>query len=417
MDQYLFESTKDTSVEDFQIRDNLISILKNRFSTYGYKQVRTTTFEFYDLYSTMAGTINKDEMLKVIDSSGKVLVLRPDVTIPITRMIASNKQPLSQGSRFFYVLDVFRQSAEQADNKETTQAGIESFGESTPENDAEVIALAIHTLKDLGFESFKLEVGHAGYFKELVNQLALSQSELDQLKGLIQSKNLTEIGPFLERLSIDKKLCEAVQEIPLLYGDPEDVIKRAGKIALNEKMQQKIKNLSDIYDVLKAYGVDDSVIFDLGLINNMNYYSGVIFQGFVASFGKPVLMGGRYDQLAEHFDTSIPAIGFACEVDNLLYSMTRKNLIANDTPSIDMIICYEDSRQKDALLAANTLREAGYRIITYTMDDNRNIDDSGAKYIAYFQTEENLVIDKNRKTPFTNYNELELLLQEGMRDN
>ncbi|SDR04586.1 ATP phosphoribosyltransferase regulatory subunit [Virgibacillus salinus] len=417
MDQYLFDSTKDTSVGDFQVRDNLISILKNRFSTYGYKQVRTTTFEFYDLYSMMSGTINKDEMLKVIDSYGKVLVLRPDVTIPITRMIASNKQRLSQGSRFFYVLDVFRQSFEQADNKETTQAGIESFGESTPENDAEVIALAIHTLKDLGFESFKLEVGHAGYFKELVNQLALSQNELDQLKGLIQSKNLTEIGPFLERLSVDKELCDAVQAIPLLYGDPEDVIKRASKIALNEKMQQKIKNLSDIYDVLKAYGVEDSVIFDLGLINNMNYYSGVIFQGFVASFGKPVLMGGRYDHLAEQFDTSIPAIGFACEVDNLLHSMTRKNLIANDTTSIDVIIYYENSKQKDALIAANTLREAGYRIITYTMDDNRNIDDFSSKCIAYFQTEENLVIDKKRKTPFTNYNELELLLHEGMRDN
>ncbi|MFB4168042.1 ATP phosphoribosyltransferase regulatory subunit [Virgibacillus sp. JSM 102003] len=417
MQQYLVDSTKDTSVRDFQVRDNLITILKNRFSTYGYKQVRTTTFEYYDLYAAMTGTINKDEMLKVIDSSGKVLVLRPDVTIPITRMIASNKQRLSWGSRFFYVLDVFRQSAEQADNKETTQAGIESFGESTPENDAEVIALAIHTLKDLGFESFKLEVGHAGFFKELVNQLSLAQSELDQLKRLIQSKNLTEIEPFLNNLSVDKNIRDAVQEIPLLYGDPDHVIRRADKIALNEQMQQKIKNLSDIYEVLKAYGVEDSIVFDLGLINNMNYYSGVIFQGFVASFGKPVLMGGRYDHLAEQFDTSIPAIGFASEVDNLLDAMTQRNLLANDSTSVDMIICYERFKQKEALLTANKLREAGYRIITYTMDSDCNNPDLNSACAIYFQTEENLVIDRWRKTAFTNYDELTLLLQEGMRDN
>lgn len=414
MQKYLFDSTNDTSVQDFQIRDNLITTLKNRFNTYGYKQVRTTTFEYYDLYSSITGTVNKDEMIKVVDTSGKVLVLRPDVTIPITRMIVSNKQRLLGESRFFYVLDVFRQSYEQTEKKETTQAGIECFGESTPENDAEVIALAIHTLKDLGFETFKLEVGHAGFFKELVNQLALSKNELEQLQTLIQSKNLAEIEPFLYNLSVDKELREAIQTIPLLYGGPDDVIKRANEIVLNDEMQQTIKNLSDVFEVLKAYGVDDSVVFDLGLINNMNYYSGIIFQGFVASLGKPVLMGGRYDHLAEQFNTSTPAIGFACEVDTLLQAMTQQSQGTHATPSADMIIYYEKFKQKDALLTANSLRDAGYRILTYTMDHTNT--KLRATCIAYFENEQNRVVDRSRTTEFTNHNELVQLLQEGMRD-
>lgn len=417
MQPLLLNSTKNTSVSDFQIRDSLISLLKNRFSTYGYKQVRTATFEHYDLYTSNTGTINKDDMIKVIDSSGNVLVLRPDVTIPITRMKAANKQNHSEDSRVFYVLDVFRQPAELQGNKETTQAGIENFCESTPENDAEVIALAVHTLQDLKFESFKLEVGHAGFFKELIHQLALSQNDSERLQALIQSKNLAEMEPFVNHLSVDQNLKDAVMRIPLLYGAPADVIGRAEKIALNETMKQKVKNLRDVYEVLKAYGIEDSVVFDLGLINHMNYYTGVIFQGFAASFGKPVLMGGRYNHLAaEQFNTSIPAIGFACEIDNLLDSMTEQSQLTTIPPPADLFVFYGKERQKEALSTACSLRNEGFRVITNKMG-NHNQPEVSSSCTAYFDTEQNLFQHNSKKKKFSSYDELFQLLQAGMGDN
>src|SRR5699024_9946552 len=148
-------------------RQSIITKLKKRFSTYGYKQVRTSTFETYDLYTQTNGLVNHNEMIKTIDPTGQVLVLRPDITIPITRQIASNETALTKELRYFYVLDVFRQSVNTTTNRESTQAGIEYFGNNNIEVDAEVIALAIHILRDLGFEQFKIELGHARFLQEL----------------------------------------------------------------------------------------------------------------------------------------------------------------------------------------------------------------------------------------------------------
>ncbi|MFC4559974.1 ATP phosphoribosyltransferase regulatory subunit [Virgibacillus kekensis] len=412
MQQYLLDSSKDTSVEDFQRRDEIISILKSRFSTYGYKQVRTTAFEYYDLYSTITGTINKDEMIKVVDSSGKVLVLRPDVTIPITRMVATGKRQVPDQSRLFYVQDVFRQTYEQIDRKETTQAGIECFGANTPETDAEILALAIHTLKDLGFDSFKLEVGHAGFFRELVNELNLSSGKTEQLQALIQSKNLAEMESLLAGLPVKKELADAVYEIPMLYGDPDNVLGKADNLAVNETMKQTLTNLREVYKVLEAYGVEDYVVFDLGLINNMNYYTGVIFQGFVASLGKPVLMGGRYDRLAEEFGASIPAIGFACEVDSLLQAITPQTEPETGT---EIVIYYDNAKQKYALTAAGSLRTAGYPVITSSLENTEDCK-AAFDYQVYFKDGKNLLVNGDTENEFTNEEELLSLIEEGMKN-
>src|SRR5699024_11073039 len=122
-----FDNTNDSDVTFYQRRTQLLHALKNRFTTYGYKPIQTSTFEAYDLYTTVNGTIRPDEMIKGTDQSGKVLVMRPDVTIPITREIAANYPYFTGEIRYFYVTDVFRQTPGETNNKERTQAGIEYF--------------------------------------------------------------------------------------------------------------------------------------------------------------------------------------------------------------------------------------------------------------------------------------------------
>ncbi|RLL42084.1 ATP phosphoribosyltransferase regulatory subunit [Oceanobacillus piezotolerans] len=411
MQRYILDNNKNTNVDDFQVRDGLIQKIKSRFHTYGYKQVRTSTFESYDMYSDVAGTVNREEMIKVIDSSGHVLVLRPDVTIPLTRTTALNLSVPNSYQRLFYVLDVFRQSEEQVNQKESTQAGVECFGENSPEVDAELIMLSIHTLKDLGFNNFKIEIGHAGFFKELIKQTKLSHQELDVLLSYVQSKNIAEMTPYLQKLSIDEKVQSAIVSIPLLYGKPDEVIKQAKSIILNKKMEEILQNLTDVFSILQDFGVEDAVNFNFGLINNMDYYSGVIFQGFVDSIGKPVLMGGRYDHLSEQFGHSLPAIGFAFEVDLLIHALIQQGLTTNQSKPIDFTIQYTKQKQKEALHLAYQLRDKGYTVLIDTKAAALN--NSGASCVIRYEETQNTVKIDNKEQVFSNSIELLSLIEKG----
>src|SRR5699024_10008233 len=152
-----YDNTNDSDVTFYQRRTQLLHALKNRFTTYGYKQIQTTTLEAYELYTTINRTIRPDEMIRVVDQSGKVLVMRPDVTIPFTRKMDATYPYFTGEIRYFYVTDAFRQTPGETNNKERTQAGIEYFGNTSPEADADVLALAIHALKDLNLNNFTLE--------------------------------------------------------------------------------------------------------------------------------------------------------------------------------------------------------------------------------------------------------------------
>src|SRR5699024_7881530 len=290
----------------------------------------------------------------------------PDVTIPITQEIASKNATLQDAKRYFYVLDVFRQSFGNNGSKERTQAGIEYFGEKSAAADAEVIALAIHALRDLGDYKFKIEIGHAGFFKHLASHLNLNDADFERLKQYIQAKNMTEIVPFLQNLQLDKEIATAVRQIPILYGDPDYVLEQAKSIALNDDMLAELNHLNDVYNVLKGYGMDNSVVFDLGLINHMNYYSDIIFQGFMENVSRPVLMGGRYDKLAEQFGASIPAIGFAYDIEGLLDATKSKQVISLKQP---IIINYTKETENSALHLANELRHDHYKVI---VEETRN---------------------------------------------
>lgn len=288
--------------QDNQKQEQLIRTMSHRFMTYGYTRIKTPAFETYDLYSKVNSAINLKEMIKVVDQTGEVLVLRPDVTIPITRQLAGEYTELPQELRFFYVEDVFRQSKGNHNRLERTQAGIEYFGNPSREADAEVIALAIHTLKDLGFKDIKIEMGDAGFFKELAQEINLDRNQFSQLKHLVQSKNAVDIERFLAGISADQNVKDIVGKIPFLYGSPKSIRQKMSDVTLTKKIEKKINHLLEIVDVLTMYGLEEHIALDLGLINHMDYYSDVIFQGYVENIGEPVVMGGRYNQLGNAFN-------------------------------------------------------------------------------------------------------------------
>jgi ATP phosphoribosyltransferase regulatory subunit len=398
-------------ISDNEKFERIIKTINKRFTTYGYKRIKTSAFEQYDLYSEVKSSINQNEMIKVIDHTGQVLVLRPDVTIPITKELAQNFPDLSSELRYFYVQEVFRQPFDKNDSIERTQAGIEYFCASSPEADAEVIALACHLMKDLGFNDIKIELGHAGFFNELVQNLPLTSQQTNQLKSLIQAKNVVEIGPFLQNLDIDDEVREVIERIPFLYGNPVEVSERTSGIALTAKMQDTLDYLMDVYSILKIYGLEQYIVMDLGLINQMGYYSGVIFQGYVEKFGKPVLMGGRYDELGNEFGARLPAIGFACEIESLVKATDSKEVTSRFP--IDVKIIYGDSQLEQAIAIANELRERNYSVLSFS-EHKEQADPRQSVYAIQLGKDNNSFRYKEKVTLFSDLNELLELLVGGL---
>jgi len=397
------------NVEQIFARQQIIQKIKQRFSTFGYNEIFTSTFEDYDLYAKMNGTVNHQEMIKTIDNTGKVLVLRPDVTIPITQQIALNNKELNEDLRYFYVLNVFRQTQETKDFRESTQAGVEYFGNPSPEADAEIIALAIQLLEDSQVSNYKIELGHAGFFKQLVTDMKLQKQDLAELKEYIQAKNVTEIEQLLTRLAVDSGIKEVVRSLPFLYGNPLDVITKAKELPLNNEMEKTLENIYAIYQSLEAYGVAEHVVIDLSLINHMDYYSDMIFQGFIGKVGKPILMGGRYNTLANQFDSNLPAIGFACDIDFLIAGI-ESSLLPKMNP-VDITVLFEKALNKEGLQLAKLLRDKKYNVLTY-MDSTNESRIPTTRFTIKLTKENNILIDGDQQFPFKTNDEIIALLQQ-----
>lgn len=399
---------------EYQKQEYVLGKMRERFATYGYRQIQTPLFEDYDLYQAITGTIHTGEMIKVIAPAGNVLVLRPDVTIPITRRAAVEDMESYTDKRFCYTSNVFRNIDYHQVLTEQTQAGIENFEPESTELDAEVLALAIHTLQELGFSHFKLVIGHAGFFKELLRNINLSEQETKQLQAMIQAKNVSGIETFLDELTIAKQSKHALLQVPLLYGEPKRVIDQASDVALNQPMQDKVGRMVHLLELLKLYGVESFVTFDLGLINHMDYYSDIIFQGFVEHFGKPVLMGGRYNHLAEQFSQPMPAIGFAFYMDAIFECLKQQSLFPAMKEPVDIHIFYTPLKQKEALTTAQLLRHDGMHVLTAAVQHaaEKPANTTNTSVIDY-QDQQNLLDYGNGPTPFIDRTELLKLLKEA----
>jgi ATP phosphoribosyltransferase regulatory subunit len=306
--------------------EQVTSVLSKRFSTHGFHRVRTPAFERYDLYSKVTSSVHRKEMVKIVDPTGDVLVLRPDVTIPITQELSHFETKLTSEHRFYYIEEVYRRSSDPTEKIERTQSGIEYFCERSPDVDAETILLALQTMKDLKFQDIKIEIGHTAFFQEMIDMLPMSESQLHQLKALIQAKNSVEIASLLENVSADPQMKNAIMQIPNLYGKPDEVLRRAKEISTTFRMEETLSYVGEVYQELSVHGIEKQIVIDFGLINRMDYYSGILFQGYVGYFGKPVLMGGRYDRLGYEFGADLPAIGFACEIESLLKASDNQKL-------------------------------------------------------------------------------------------
>ncbi|HEY9581531.1 MAG TPA: ATP phosphoribosyltransferase regulatory subunit [Savagea sp.] len=340
----------------------IVQTIANRFETYGYEKLKVDAFERYELYANVKTEMNVKETIKVTDYDGELLVVRPDVTLPIAYKYAKQLELAISPSyeRYYYVEEVFRQSFEASESIEKMQMGVECFNPSSPLIDAETIALASHALDDLNVTQHQFEIGFATFLKDLLAPFALQEAQVEKIESYVRAKNMAELATYIQTLNLDKETANIIANIPTYYGNFETIAQRLEPYVSNEAVKATLDYLKDVDEYLQLFGVEQHVVFDFGLINRMDYYSHLIFQAYVDGVGKPVLMGGRYDQLGERFGASFPAVGFAFDLDRLMEAVSA---VKEDSTAIEITIITEQAYLKEAVQLANELRNRNFEAV------------------------------------------------------
>jgi len=282
---------------------------------WGYREIITPTLEFYETVGAASATMT-DKMFKLLDREGHTLVLRPDMTAPIAR-IAASLDEASYPLRFLYHASVFRaQEQEAGRNAEFFQTGVELLGEASPEADAEVVALALNCLAEAGVRHYKLALGHVGLLDGLLTENVADEQLRNDLKRDLLRRDHVAFRRRLAQSAVPAERRERLLALlPVYHGEQVQALAR---LVGGDRSAAALANLQAIWTLLDAYGVQDKVMLDLTLIGFLNYYTGVVFEGFAEGYGFHVLSGGRYDHLLQRFGSHAPATGFALKIDRLL---------------------------------------------------------------------------------------------------
>ena len=335
--------------------------LHEKIKSYGYEDIQTPTFEFFDVFSKEIGTTPSKELYKFFDKEGNTLVLRPDFTPSVARCAAKYFMEEQVPIRFSYNGNTFSNTSNlQGKLKEVTQMGAELINAPGVEADAEIISLVIEALKNTGLTRFQVSIGDAEYFKGLCEEAGLDDETELELRNCISGKNYFAA----QELLAEKKVQEPYHSILLKLADmfeTRESLHEAKSMVQNKRSLAAINRLEQLYDVLKLYGVEEYVSFDLGMLSIYNYYTGVIFKAYTYGVGDAVVKGGRYDNLLHQFGKEAPAIGFVIVVDDLLEALSRQK-VELALPDKKQMIYYKNGDHQDfaeKLKEAKALREQG----------------------------------------------------------
>lgn len=357
--RYIPEGTRDILFEECSNKYEFINNLRSLYISSGFSEVASPTLEFYDVFHGENISIEQEKMYKLFDSQGRILVLRPDMTTPIARIVGTKIKEAIYPIRICYFGNIFRiNELWRGKISEITQSGVEIIGSENSKSDSEVIITAIKALISIGLTNFEIELGQAEFFKGLIEDIELSEEEVEKLRSLVENKNCAALSEFVE----EKKLMlgengMALKSLPLLFGDI-DVLTKARQLTNNQRALKAIDNVSEIYEKLKRVGLSSYVSIDLGMVQQINYYTGITFKAYIGEVGSNILSGGRYDNLISQFGVTMPAIGFAINVDSVLEALQKQG--NNKKFPHKFLVYYNDEFIDTAYKLTESIRQKGY---------------------------------------------------------
>ena len=339
------------------VEEKLFSVFKR----WGFREVITPTFEYLEVFSRNSED-KGDRVFKFVDrQTGRLLALRYDLTPQVARMVATTFRDRLLPLRLAYNANVFRyEEPEKGRQREFVQLGVELVGLKVPEADAEMIAMAVEGCQAVGLCSFQIDVGQVEFLRGLLDALPASLEERQRVRSAIRRKDALELELMLEKLPASDALKGALLALPSLYGGKE-ILEKAAGLALNARSQEALVNLTQVMEILDVYGLSDRVIIDLGEADAFDYHTGMIFGAFSKGLGYQLSGGGRYDDLIGSFGYPCPAIGFAFELEKVLFAMEAEGIVPKASGPDFLIIDFNQDKRR-ALQIARLLRGKGYSV-------------------------------------------------------
>ncbi len=380
-----------------KIQDRIHHVLKS----YGYVDIQTPNFEFFDIFSKEKGSVSSQEMFKFFDRDNNTLVLRPDMTPPISRCVTKYYQNEVLPIHLCYLSNTYiNNNSFQGRLKETTQQGAELIGDSTSDADAEMIAMMIECFLNAGLNDFQIDIGQVEFFNGLVEEAGMDEDTEKRLRELIEIKNFFGIEELVNNCNMSDSLKEVFLKLPKLFGNYESIAS-AKSLTDNERSLAAIKRLENIFRLLKCYGLESYVSFDLGMLGKYKYYTGIIFKAYTYGTGEAIGSGGRYDSLMKHFGKDCPSVGFSICIDTLMAAMNRQKIcIATD--DINAMFIYELKDQSLAIKLAAHYRASGMSIQVIRKNAEHELceyeriaNDNRIAKLMYLDTSRNVIIEKN----------------------
>lgn len=306
------EGTRDLLFEECAAKRVISERVTNIFKSYGYSEVITPGLEFFDVFNGKMRYFPQDNMYKLVDGKNRLMVLRPDNTMPIARVAATRLRGEELPLKLFYDQNIFLVNPKDSGrDDEIAQSGIEIIGGDGDAADYEALVLAAKALEACD-EDYRLEIGDSSIFAELISDHEYSEKAVDNLRLAIETKELPALDALFKNHSDDVEA--SFKALPRLFGGFE-VFEKARKYLHGEVLEAKLQKLEKLYRDLCGMIPAEKIRVDLGLVHKRNYYTGLIFRGYVEGYGQPALSGGRYDALLGDFGREAGAVGFAVNVE------------------------------------------------------------------------------------------------------
>lgn len=402
------EGVRDIYDSECKKKKKVLSQIHHVLELYGYQDIDTPTFEYFDIFNMDKGSAASNEMYKFFDRNNNTLVLRPDITPSIARCVAKYYPDEELPIRLCYQGNTFLNTHQhQGKLSEFTQIGGELINDDSSAADAEIIACVIDCLRSAGLKEFQIEIGEVAFFKGIIEEAGLSYETETKIKEYIHDKNFFGLSEYVNSLTMPDNLKEALKSFESLFGGL-DMLLRAEKLVKNETSLSAIDRMRKVYTALESYGYTSYVSFDLSMINRFHYYTGIVFRGYTYGTGDAIVKGGRYNNLMEKFGKKASSVGFAIYADDLMSAISR-NKIPVEIDYSNVLVLYDHEQQKEAIALACHLRGMDKKVELIRMSKRHDMQEyveygkhMHFSHLYYFEDAEHVMTvslaDDNRKT-------------------
>ncbi len=376
------DGVRDIYDSEYKRKRKVMSELHHVLELYSYRDIQTPTFEYFDIFSKEKGSAPSNEMFKFFDRDNNTLVLRPDITPSIARCVAKYYETEDLPIRLCYEGNTFTNKiSHQGKLCEVTQVGGELVNDDSSAADAEILATVVDCIQASGLEEFQVEVGEVDFFKGVIEEAGLSVEEESHIRAYIQNKNFFGLQEYVKQLDISEHLKQVLVSFEHLFGGV-DMLEQAKKLVQNRRSLEALDRLQKVYQALAFYHCEEHISFDLSMLSDFKYYTGILFKGYTYGTGAAIVRGGRYNALLRQYGKEAPAIGFAFVIDELMNAISRQK-IEVVIEEQDIVILYQRDFQQKAVELGTTMRKEGRKVELIRMSQKKTLDE----YKAYAKRE------------------------------